>query len=272
MYNDYYGTPSYGYNAANTGSAAGILLGILGFMCIIVFAIQIVMIISMWKVFTKCGEKGWKSLIPIYNVYVMTQIAEVEWWYIFLFIVPIVNIYAMYVIYNNIAKKFGKSTGFTIGMIFLPIVFFPMLAFGKDNVAQEQTAVSTEPVNNVNPTVNVAPVNPAPVASYSVNVMETQVDSTPVVNEPVNMMETPVNPAPVANEPVNMMETPVNPAPVASEPDIDMVEDMSDVSNEMDQLFNANSFVEQSNTMMQNNNIPNNNPQYFNNNQNNGQM
>jgi hypothetical protein len=49
-------------------------------------------------------------------------------WFIFLFI-PILNIVAVFKIYIALAKAFGKTTGFAIGMIFLSIIFFPILAF-----------------------------------------------------------------------------------------------------------------------------------------------
>lgn len=156
MDTSYYVDTSYGYNAA---SASGLVGGMLIFMMIIwiiSIAFSVFMIISMWKVFKKLGKPGWAAIVPFYNVYVLCcEIAEKQWWYILLLCVPIANLYAMYVIYDVIAKKFGKDTGFTIGMIFLPIIFFPILAFSKNaNPVQEKTYVNENTqdasIDNVN--------------------------------------------------------------------------------------------------------------------------
>jgi hypothetical protein len=35
------------------------------------FAVIILLIAAMWKVFSKAGQPGWAAIIPIYNIYVM---------------------------------------------------------------------------------------------------------------------------------------------------------------------------------------------------------
>lgn len=133
MDTNYYVDTSYGYNAASADGLVGGMLVIMGIVWIIGLAASILMLVSMWKIFKKVGKPAWAALIPIYNIYVMCQIAEKEWWYIILLCVPFANLYAIFVIYDGIARKFGKSTAFTIGMMFLPMIFFPILAFGKNN-------------------------------------------------------------------------------------------------------------------------------------------
>ena len=98
---------------------------------IIIFylAIIVLMIVSVWKVFEKAGQPGWAALVPIYNLYIMVVIAKKEAWWIVLFLIPIVNWVAAIIINIEIAKKFGKDTGFGIGMALLGIVFWPLLAF-----------------------------------------------------------------------------------------------------------------------------------------------
>ena len=125
------------------------------FSLIIGISVSILMTISMWKIFKKAGHEGWKSLIPIYNMYIMCQIAGKEWWYLLFFLVPFANIYAMFVIYDGIAKRFGKTTGFTIGMMILPVIFLPILAFSKNdsfvnkevNVGNSNSYLSSESQN-----------------------------------------------------------------------------------------------------------------------------
>ncbi len=100
-------------------------------------AIAGLVIASMWKVFTKAGEPGWASLVPIYNLIVLLKIAQKPIWWILLFLVPAVNLVATILIGISIAQRFGKSTGFGVGVGLLPMIFYPLLAFGD---ARYQTA------------------------------------------------------------------------------------------------------------------------------------
>ena len=108
------------------GNALGAGMGI-GFT-IVFLAIVVLMIAAMWKVFAKAGEPGWAAIVPIYNYVVLDRIAgRPGWWIIlWLFISPIPYI----VVSFDLAKRFGKGAGFAIGLILLPFVFYPLLAWG----------------------------------------------------------------------------------------------------------------------------------------------
>lgn len=99
-------------------------------------AVIILMLVSMWKIFEKLGEDGWKSIIPIYNFIVLLQIVKWDLWKIILFFIPVVNIIFLFLLYNELGGKFGKGTGFTIGILFLPFVFLPLLAFNAEVVSE----------------------------------------------------------------------------------------------------------------------------------------
>ena len=51
---------------------------------IISLLIALLMIVAMWKVFTKAGQPGWASIIPIYNLYIWCKIVGRPWWWILL--------------------------------------------------------------------------------------------------------------------------------------------------------------------------------------------
>ena len=109
--------------ASESGTGLGLVFWIF------YFAFIIFMIIVMWKIFVKAGKPGWGIFIPIYNIILQLEIAGRPIWWIFLFLIPFVNIIFGVIIVLDIAKAFGKGTGFAIGMIFLPYIFFPILAF-----------------------------------------------------------------------------------------------------------------------------------------------
>jgi hypothetical protein len=92
--------------------------------------VGLIVVASMWKVFTKAGKPGWAAIVPIYNLVVLLEIAGKPLWYIALFFVPLVSIVAVFLIYIGLAKSFGKGAGFGVGLVFLSPIFFPILAFG----------------------------------------------------------------------------------------------------------------------------------------------
>jgi len=95
-------------------------------------AIAVLMIVSMWKVFEKAGEPGWASIVPIYQTIVMLKIVGKPWWWLLLMIfIPVIGIlvWGIWMI-NLLSKSFGQGVGFTLGLIFLGFIFWPLLAFG----------------------------------------------------------------------------------------------------------------------------------------------
>lgn len=99
---------------------------------LIYLVILILMIISSWKIFTKAGKPGWAIIIPIYNIIVLLEIVGKPWWWLLLMMfVPVVNfIWAIWTI-NLLSKSFGKGVGFTLGLLFLGIIFVPVLGLGS---------------------------------------------------------------------------------------------------------------------------------------------
>lgn len=114
--------------AGGVGAAAAAGVGLV-FM-LVFLAFFLFMIVTMWKIFTKAGQPGWAILIPIYNIIVMLKIAGKEWWWLFLFIIPLVNFVVGILVVIAFAKNFGKGPGFAVGLLFLGFIFYPILAFG----------------------------------------------------------------------------------------------------------------------------------------------
>lgn len=158
----------YGYNMESTINTTMSNPGLSAlFIGIIIFSLLLglIMLISYWKIFTKKGKPGWAILIPIYNVIVQIQIANLSMIYFLLLLIPIVNIYAIFKINISMAHNFGKTTSFGIGLVLLPIIFIPLLAFSdipeerNNNEEKDFNAINVinNNDNNDNVTDNVVP-------------------------------------------------------------------------------------------------------------------
>ena len=115
------------YNDVPTGLIGGVSAGV----GIVYLAIIILMIASMWKIFTKAGKPGWAAIIPIYNIIVLLEIIDKPLWWIILMFIPFVNIVMSIIVTVELAKKFGQGAGFAVGLILLAPIFYPILGFGS---------------------------------------------------------------------------------------------------------------------------------------------
>ena len=95
------------------------------------FAIIILLIAAIWKVFSKAGQPGWAAIIPIVNLYFLCKVAGRPGWWLILMLIPFVNLIIFIILDIDIAKRFGKGVGFGIGLVLLPFIFFPILGFGS---------------------------------------------------------------------------------------------------------------------------------------------
>jgi hypothetical protein len=95
------------------------------YLIIVVFEIA-----AVWKVFVKAGKPGWGAIIPIYNSYLLCKIANRPGWWVILMFIPIVNIVIAIIVLHDLSKGFGHGAGFTVGLILLSFIFFPILGFG----------------------------------------------------------------------------------------------------------------------------------------------
>lgn len=111
---------------------------------VIQIIIMVAVVAGSWKVFEKAGLEGWKSLVPFYNLYLIVivlgkvtslgniKLVEGKEFKIesLLIFVPLLNLYFLYLASIQIAKSFGKDEKFGLGLLLLPMVFYPMLGFG----------------------------------------------------------------------------------------------------------------------------------------------
>lgn len=130
------------------GMGAAAIIG-----CLVLY---VLLVIANWKIFTKAGEKGWKSIIPIYNVYILYKISwKVSMFWIslalivlysifaalaqdgntFFLILALIAIIAVAVIeimqLHKLSKSYGHGAGFTVGLVLLNTIFMLILGLGS---------------------------------------------------------------------------------------------------------------------------------------------
>jgi hypothetical protein len=103
--------------------------GGMGMLMWVWLAVVLICVVGIWMVFTKAGKPGWASIIPIYNLFVLIDIVGKPWWWVLLFLIPVVNFIIAILVAVALAERFGKGVGYAIGLIFLPFIFYPMLGF-----------------------------------------------------------------------------------------------------------------------------------------------
>ena len=111
------------YTTTSSGSA--------GFFFLYFIIFYAIAVIPYWVIFTKAGRPGWPALIPIYSTYILIKVVGRPGWWIVLFLIPLVNIIILIIVMNDLSKSFGHGVGFTLGLIFLSLIFFYILAFGS---------------------------------------------------------------------------------------------------------------------------------------------
>jgi hypothetical protein len=93
--------------------------------------IFIIVVIGLWKVFTKADQPGWAAIIPIYNFYVILKIIGRPWWWLLLMLIPIVNFIVSIIVAIDLAKSFGKDALYGVILLWLfSVIGYLILGFG----------------------------------------------------------------------------------------------------------------------------------------------
>lgn len=96
----------------------------------ILIVLFIVTLIALMKVFKKANRSGIAAYIPFYNLWVLLEIVNKPKIYIVLLLIPIINLIFYFQVIVALGKAFRKPSVFTLGMVFFPLIFIPILGFG----------------------------------------------------------------------------------------------------------------------------------------------
>jgi signal peptidase I len=102
---------------------------------ILLYLLIAIYFLSLWKIFEKAGEEKWKGFVPVLNILVALKIMKKPWWWVFLFIIPGINLLMLVILNVELGKSYGQRN-FTDNLfaLLLPWIFIPRLAFDKNIV------------------------------------------------------------------------------------------------------------------------------------------
>ncbi|MBY0514595.1 MAG: hypothetical protein K2P78_11865 [Gemmataceae bacterium] len=99
---------------------------------LLAYAVLVLAVVAgWWTVFRKAGQPGWAALVPVYNIYVLVVgVARLSLLWFILVLIPGVQIIAAILVNVEVARRFGRSEAFGLGLAVLGPVFYPILGFG----------------------------------------------------------------------------------------------------------------------------------------------
>ena len=126
---------------------------------IIAIAFYVMFVIAHWKIFTKAGQKGWTSIIPFLNIFVLVKIIKRPmWWAVIISLglilgnslsdaasglqivgglIGIAAAILFIITLFDLSKAFGHGIGFGLGLVFFNFIFALILAFGSSTYQLE---------------------------------------------------------------------------------------------------------------------------------------
>lgn len=174
-----------------SGEDAAILAFVMSFLTVFIVIIVLAVAfnyVARWIFYKKCGEEGWKAIIPVYNDYVLIQISGLNWWWILLLYVNIITgfvsgfssaigqldnpvasvislfvslismlgtliiLFARFNVNYNITKKFKKEIIYAILLTLFPSIMYLVIGLSKEFTFDKDVEVSANGVFNQNKT------------------------------------------------------------------------------------------------------------------------
>jgi len=127
---------TYDSDGSASGAAAALLITILfsAFYVVIFAAVYVVTSWFLSKIFVKAGEPAWKGWVPVYNSWTFLELGGQAGWWALVAFVPFVGIAStvfLCIAAYNIGLRFAKSSAWVVLYIFVPYVWWGILAFDR---------------------------------------------------------------------------------------------------------------------------------------------
>ena len=127
---DYDSYDSYGESTMDPAAALGLMLLMMGIYAIIIAVALLASGFSWAGVFSKAGYPKWAAFVPFYNSWIIVKISGRPASSFWLQFIPYAGVYWAIVSLNDLAKSFGKDAAYTVGLVFVPVVFASILSYG----------------------------------------------------------------------------------------------------------------------------------------------
>lgn len=149
LYSSYYSYYTPSRSSVDLGDFFTVFGAIMSmFIGVIIFSLILVVLIyaAYWSIMKKAGKDGWDGIIPIHNEVCLLEICGIPKWWWLLNLVPFIGTLIFTILLAiYVAKSFGKTGGYAVGLIFLPFVFYPMLAWGSARYIGKSYGVDLQP-------------------------------------------------------------------------------------------------------------------------------
>src|ERR1051326_8081096 len=117
--------------AQDTTTSTSVSIGVVLFIVLFAVAVYLFYGYSFGRILQKAGKPLWGGFVPIYNVYLALKVIGRPGWWILLLFIPLVNIVIEIIIYIDLAKSFGKGTGYGLALFILAPIMIPVLGLGS---------------------------------------------------------------------------------------------------------------------------------------------
>lgn len=99
---------------------------------LIALIFYVVVVIGLWRLFSKAGYAGILAIIPIVNVVILVRIAGMSGWWALLYLVPIVGWVFAIIVAFKLGERFGKGGVFSFFLLWLfPYIGYLIIGFGE---------------------------------------------------------------------------------------------------------------------------------------------
>ena len=122
---------------------------------IFLILLNLIHFLGTHKLYQKAGKKAYQALIPVYNIAVILKIIKRPWWWLFLFILPTINLIMCAVLWVETLKVFGREK-FRDGLLgvitlgfYLFIINYDKDVFYRKEIDRSKRSSSAETLSSI---------------------------------------------------------------------------------------------------------------------------
>jgi len=94
--------------------------------------VAVLCVAALRQIFVKAGQPSWAAFVPVYDLVVLLRVAGRPWWWVFPLLIPVANAIPFLFVCFDVARAFGRSRVFGVGLLALAPACQLILAYGDD--------------------------------------------------------------------------------------------------------------------------------------------